>query len=356
MRHHRSAQLPTSAQAVAPPALAAAAAALLSFICGVAVLSAANAGPADGAASSVVADDGSGGWHLEDHRVLGLWLGIAWLWDSAILLAAAFVAAADRALGYLRPPEGLHEVGRARLAGGLGVAALVVHILGWTSIALAGHRGAFDAIFGAGHRRRRPAALVHALMLNAVLHVVGAIACALDEPVGRCSRGEERPPRRALDAEPHVVAHVTAAVFFAATAAAAYAAATAAAWDELCARRGGADGGGLANEEVQACIGDPRAGYLAHLRAMHAYGVLLSLYGSLMASSSPPWDSSSGMGHRSDVCSRWRRRRSGEDREVALKDARAARRRRRRRPAAVWRRTSPRRSRRSARRRAAGCC
>ena len=67
--------------------------------------------------------------------MLGLWLGIAWLWDSAILLAAAFVAAADRALGYLRPPEGLHEVGRARLAGGLGVAALVVHILGWTSIA-----------------------------------------------------------------------------------------------------------------------------------------------------------------------------------------------------------------------------
>ena len=32
--------------------------------------------------------------------------------------------------------------------------------------------------------------------------------------------------------------------------------------------------------------------------------------GSLTASSSAPWDSSSGMGRRSDVCSRWRRRRS----------------------------------------------
>ena len=80
----------TSAQQSRTPALAAAAASLLCFICGVAVLSAANAGPADGAEEAVVADDGSGGWHLEDHRVLGLWLGIAWFWDSAILLAAAF--------------------------------------------------------------------------------------------------------------------------------------------------------------------------------------------------------------------------------------------------------------------------
>jgi hypothetical protein len=192
----------TSAQQSRTPALAAAAASLLSFICGVAVLSAANAGPADGAEEVVVADDGSGGWYLEDHRVLGLWLGIAGLWDSAIRLAAAFVAAADRALGYLRPPEGPHEVGRARQAGGLGEAAHGEHNHGRTTNAHAGHRGADDVNIGAS-----PAAgaqlLSFTLMLNAVLHFLGSIACALDEPVGMLQpwNFEERAPRRCLQCQ-----------------------------------------------------------------------------------------------------------------------------------------------------------
>ena len=136
---------------------------------------------------------------------------------------------------------------------------------------------------------------------------------------------EERPPRRALDAESkvHVVAHVTAAVFFAATAAAAYAAATAAAWTS-CVHAEAADGGGLTNEEVQACIGDPRAGYLAHLRAMHAYGVLLALLwifdGLVFGTMGLVEWNGTPLGCLQPLEEAAER----EDREVALKDARAA--------------------------------
>ena len=74
----------------------------------------------------------------------------------------------------------------------------------------------------------------------------------------------------------------------------------------------------------QACIGDPRAGYLAHLRAMHAYGVLFALLwifdGLVFGTMGLVERDGTPLGCLQPLEEAAER----EDREVALKDARAA--------------------------------